>query len=145
MKEQNFFGLHLDFVGFTASMLCAIHCAALPLLLSAGLLGSIAWLHAPWVEGTFIAASLVVASWSLLRSYFSHHQRFIAISVVVFGFLLIIVSRFVAENWEPLLTAGGGVLIAVAHIINWRLCKKCSIDTPHFGNQPEDLCSAKDT
>ena len=137
-KKSSFFSLNLDFVGFTASMLCAVHCAAVPLLLTFGALSGLAWLETPWIEMSFIGVSLVVASWSLLRSYLIHHQKFTAISVVLLGFLLIVTSRFAAEGWEPALTVLGGVAIAVAHIINWRMCKQCQTCTLHYPEQRQE-------
>lgn len=125
MKEK-FFQPHLDFFGFSASMLCAVHCMAVPLVVTFGALSGLAWLTNPWVEITLIAASIWIASWSLTRSYFKYHRRFTAISIVAGGFALLIVSRFVAHEWEPIMAVLGGVTIATAHWINWRLCRQCN-------------------
>ncbi len=125
MKEK-FFGLHLDFVGFWASMLCAVHCMAVPMVVTFGTTGGLTWLSNPWLEFGFIGMSVVVASWSLTKSYFQHHRRFTAITVVVGGFILLILSRFVEHEWEPILAVLGGVTIAAAHLINWQLCRHCN-------------------
>lgn len=120
--NKKFFSLNLDFLGFSASMLCALHCISLPLLLTIGALAGFSWLKDPFTEAIFISLSLTIASWSLVRSYFTH-QRWSAIRLVAFGFIFILASRFLSAGWEPTLAMLGGVTIAGAHWKNWLLCK----------------------
>ncbi len=121
--EKKFFGFNWDFFGFMASLACALHCATVPLLLTIGTLGGLAWLEHPVVEGAFIALSLLLASWSLIGSYFNQHRNLSALVTVVLGFVLIIASRFAEGNAEVLLTVLGGLTIALAHYINWKLLR----------------------
>lgn len=123
--EKRFFGLNWDFFGFIASVACALHCATVPLLLTIGALGSLAWLEHPVVEGSFIVLSLMLASWSLIGSYFNHHRNLSALVTVILGFVLIIISRFTEGSAEAILTVIGGLTIALAHYINWKLLKVC--------------------
>ncbi len=123
--EKKFFSLHLDFVGFWASALCAVHCLAVPVVVAMGAGNGLAWLSDPWLEFGFIGAAIAIAGWSLARSYFQHHRKFTAISVVAGGFLLLLLSRFVEHEWEPTLAVLGGIVIAAAHVVNWRLCRQC--------------------
>lgn len=119
--KNQFVGLHLDFVGFSASMLCAIHCAALPFLLTLAPLAGLQFLENPWIEYSFILLSLVIASNALVHGYRRHHQRSLALMVAFVGFGLIVLGRVLAFEWtEILFTSLGGVAIAVAHLINWR-------------------------
>lgn len=104
-------------------MLCALHCMAIPLVMTVGALGGVAWLEDPWLEAIFIGLSFVIASWSLTRSYLSHHY-WTAIRIVIVGFIFLILSRFVAHAWEATLAAIGGITIAGAHWKNWHLQKK---------------------
>lgn len=120
MMKQKFFSLNLDFLGFSASMVCALHCMALPLVMTFSALSGLAWLENPWIEAIFIGLSFGIASWSLTRSY-RLHQQMAAIRIVVIGFVFIIVSRFADHGWEPILAAVGGMTIAGAHWKNWRL------------------------
>ncbi|MEL7122079.1 MAG: MerC domain-containing protein [Bacteroidota bacterium] len=122
MKDR-FFSLNKDFVGFIASMACAIHCSLLPLALTFGALSGLAWMERPWVEAVFIILSIIIATWSLADGYFNKHKNFKAIAIVIVGFSLIIMSRFVEGNWEAILTTLGGIGIAVAHYVNWTLLK----------------------
>ncbi len=129
--KTKFVTLNLDFLGFSASMLCAVHCAALPFVMTVGALNSLTWLDNALLESLFIVSSFGIATWSLLKSYWWHHRRLLAIGVVSIGFVLLATSRLVAEDWEPLLAVMGGVTIAVAHVINWRLHIACNMCRTH--------------
>lgn len=120
MKNQ-FVGLNLDFAGFTASLLCAIHCAALPFLLSMAPLAGLQFLDNPWIEYAIILLSFFIASSALIHGYSQHHHKSLALSVAIAGFVFIALGHtIVSEQMEGYFTASGGVLIAVAHVINWK-------------------------
>lgn len=124
MKNQ-FIGLHLDFVGFAASMLCAIHCAALPFLLSMASLTGLHFLDNHWIEYTIIILSLLIASNALVHGYRKHHRKTLALIVAAIGFILIGFGQFSGtELKEVLFTSMGAATVAIAHLINWRLIKK---------------------
>ncbi len=119
--KNQFVGLHLDFIGFSASLLCALHCAALPLLLSLAPLTGLQFLDNPWIEYTLILLSVVIASNALIHGYRRHHQKLMALLVAATGFSLITMGRLIEVEWsEVLLTSTGGVVIAMAHLLNWR-------------------------
>ena len=122
MKER-FIGIHLDFFGFLASGLCAIHCAVLPAVLAFGALSSLSWLGNPQIELIFICISVVLASFSLVQSYFRVHRRALPLLVVGLGFALILGSRFSGEFAHHALTTIGGIAIATAHLMNWRFLR----------------------
>lgn len=123
--KSKFIGLHLDFMGFSASMLCAIHCAALPFLLTLAPLAGLGFLENPWIEYAIILLSLLIASQALVHGYRKHHQKPQALIMALAGFLLIGLGHTIAtETQEMLFTSVGGVTIAVAHLVNWRSIKK---------------------
>jgi len=126
MRER-FLSLNLDFLGFSASMICAVHCLSLPFLLSLGTIGGLSWLEHFGVELTFIFISFAIASWSLGQSYLTQHRKLNALRIVLVGFLFILASRFTVESFEVILTTIGGVLVAVSHFVNWKLSKTCVI------------------
>lgn len=128
---RNFFGNHLDFIGFMASTICAIHCAAVPLILMFSSLGSYAWLANHSIEFGFIGISLVLAYWSLWASYKKHHQNKKALRIVVAGFVILLGSRFLPHSLGDAFIVVGGIFVAYAHYVNWRLlqsCKRCCQD-----------------
>lgn len=126
---SRFINNNIDFWGFLASFLCALHCAAVPLILLFGSLGSFAWLANHEVEMGFIAVSIILAYWSLWTSFKKHHKKRKAVNIVMVGFVFLIVSRFVPHHIGDILVVIGGLIVAYAHYVNWRLlqnCKHCS-------------------
>lgn len=119
--QERFFKFHLDFIGFSASLLCAIHCISLPIILSLSTLGGLAWLENEAIELSFIACSVIVASWSLFHSYFRVHSRKEALLIAFTGFSIIIISHVFFPSLEPILMMFAGISIAWAHWLNWRL------------------------
>ena len=127
MKNQ-FIGLHLDFIGFSASLLCAIHCAALPFLLSMAPLAGLQFLDNHWIEYIIILLSFFIASSALIHGYRRHHHKLLALTVAVIGFVLIGAGQLLDPEWkEVLLTSSGGATIAIAHLINWKFIRQSKI------------------
>ena len=62
--------VNLDLLGFWASTLCAIHCAALPIILAFSALGSLQFLENPLFEGAMILIAVSLALASILPSFF---------------------------------------------------------------------------
>jgi phosphate starvation-inducible membrane PsiE len=123
----------LDKVGFWASAGCALHCLALPLVVSISAFNSFAFLNKPGVEESIIALSFFLGFGSMVPSYFRDHKKISALYVLVLGFGLIGFSRIVdLEIWEIALTSAGATLVATAHIRNQILCRKgCSSVASH--------------
>jgi len=114
--------LHLDNLGIIASILCAIHCAAIPLLISTLPLWGIAFLNTVWIEIVMIGISLMLGSVSLGLSYFRNHRKIIPLLLLMAGFLLIAVGHFTGKfALEILFVPLGGFVIASAHFVNWHL------------------------
>lgn len=123
--KGRFIGLHADFAGFLVSILCAIHCAGLPFLLSILPLAGLSFLENIWVEYGFIFLSFLIAAYALIRCYFMHHRQPLALVVVMFGFLFIGFGHTSQlEPIEMVLTSVGAVTIAIGHVINWRHVRK---------------------
>jgi len=122
--QDKFFSGHLDFLGFSASLLCAIHCISLPILLSVGTLSGLAWLENELLEHGIILFSFIVASWSLGQSYFKYRTKLDAIIIVTIGFGFIFAAHTLVENLEPILMMIGGCCIAFAHFLNWKMVNR---------------------
>ena len=128
MKQQ-FVGAHMDFVGFVASLLCAIHCAGLPFLLSIMPLVGLGFLENPYIEYGMILLSCIIASYSLIRGYTQYHKKVLALIIVFFGFSFITLGRLLEiESLEIALTSSGAVAISTAHLINWKCTKRVLAD-----------------
>ncbi|UXP30780.1 MerC domain-containing protein [Reichenbachiella agarivorans] len=130
MKNQ-FIGSHLDFVGFSASLLCALHCVALPFLLSLASLTGLQFLNNPWIEYTIILVSGFIASYALIHGYLRHHQKPMALVIVVAGFALIGLGHWLQVEWyEIILTSCGAAVVAIAHLVNWTQIKQSNVEFP---------------
>jgi len=116
---KNFFSIHIDSLGFSASVLCAIHCALMPFLLTFSALGSLKFLENPKIEIFIIILSLALALLSLLPACLKGHRKLSAIYIAMIGFILIGIGR--AEIYESVITPVGACFVGFSHFQNWRL------------------------
>ena len=114
----------LDRLGATGSMLCAIHCAALPLVLAiAPAIG--AGFASESFEIGFIAFACLLGLTSLVIGY-REHRVGRALLFLLPGIALLWSAVLIEPLHENLIAhaiamASGGTLIATAHILNLRL------------------------
>ncbi len=64
---------NLDTMGATASFVCAVHCMVVALLL--GVMPTLAFLAASWIEWAFLAASTAIGLFALVPGYRRHRAR----------------------------------------------------------------------
>ena len=110
--------------GVIASVGCAIHCAALPLIITTLPLLGLGFLGNIWVEIIMIIISILIGTYALSTSY-PKHKKGLPILILVIGFLLIAAGHLVFEEMEAFLVPIGGLTIAAAHLINWKYSKRC--------------------
>lgn len=118
----------LDQLGITASIACAIHCAALPFLLTTLPLWGLSFLANSWVEISMICLSLLIGTWSLASAY-PKHKKILPVLVLLTGFALIGSGHYWIAALEAILIPLGGFTIAAAHLINWRYTR--TSNCPH--------------
>jgi len=105
----------LDFWGMFTSLLCAIHCALLPFLLSVGLMGSsMRWINHPAFEVIVTVLSAVFVYQSLLRGYASGIVRRSTFILALCGLIMILSHHFFGSFATPIVVIGG-ISIATAH------------------------------
>ena len=113
-----------DRFGATASFLCAVHCALLPLVIASLPAIGLGFLANHRFERGFIAFASVLALTTLIIG-FRRHQKFRAFWFLVPGILLlaagIIVDFEESATMHAILVALGGTLVAVSHLTNLRL------------------------
>ena len=116
-----------DKTAISLSLLCTIHCLVLPLLVV--LLPSITAL--PLQDEVFhvwmVIAVLPVSAYALTMGC-KNHKRYKILLIGGFGlFILSIVAFFghdlLGEELEKAFTVIGAMIIAIAHIWNYRLCQ----------------------
>ncbi|GAA4338166.1 MerC domain-containing protein [Mucilaginibacter gynuensis] len=119
----------LDTIGMTASLLCAVHCALVPLLLTALPLLGIGFLANEWVEISMIGLSAIIGCIALITT-FKRHYSYTPLITLVTGFVLIFTGHALSNAaWEHIMVPLGGLTIAAAHYINWRLYTHQCADT----------------
>ncbi|MEH6682351.1 MAG: MerC domain-containing protein [Sediminicola sp.] len=112
----------LDLLGLGSSLICAIHCAAIPILLSFSSLNALHFLANPYIEWTFIGIGILFVLISLWPSYKKVHHRTRPLYVAASGFGFIAMGRLdLNEIWEISNTVLGAAMVATAHYINWKL------------------------
>lgn len=118
----------LDRVGMTGSLLCALHCALLPVVLVVlPSVGLALWLD-DRVEYTFVIVASLLGATSLLRGFRAHRVA-LALMLLTPGLALL----WTGVTWPPLHEARvphaltmalGGSLVAVAHFLNLRYARR---------------------
>ena len=85
----------------------------------------------PWIELSFIIASMGIAFFALGKNFRKHKHILRAIQVVIAGFVLIVGSHFLPfdTTLTHVLAALGGLTVAAGHILNWQLAKKSTCCT----------------
>lgn len=82
-----------DVVGIFLSVLCAIHCATMPLLIAALPTLGLSWFEQPWVHQVLFAGCLLLAGNAVLRGYRVHRRPFVP-GVAAAGLALLAASAF---------------------------------------------------
>lgn len=119
----------LDTAGMAASWLCAIHCLALPFVVSILPLIGLGFLLSETTERVFIGISILIAGLSLMPAYLREHRQIRALALFTGGIGLIVVSHLLFEEsivLKAIFLITGGAVITTAHLVNRRLCRDCS-------------------
>ena len=122
--------LNWDALGIGTSILCAIHCALLPVLMSTVPVFGINIIHNLFFEWGMIVLAFVVGSYSLFHGYIKHHRSLVPVLIFSFGFVFLVLKQFFVQYEIPFLIIAV-VLIISAHFYNYRLCHRSKCSSPH--------------
>jgi len=114
-----------DRIGATASLICALHCAALPFVFAVLPTLGLGFLADHLFERIFIACASALAITVLWHGYRRHHDRR-ALTLLIPGLLLLWIGGFLVDGHDTigvhaLLVVLGGSCVALAHLTNLRL------------------------
>lgn len=113
-----------DRIGATASFVCALHCAALPLVVALLPALGLGFLASHLFERVFVVCAILFATASLTFG-FRKHQGKAAFSLLLPGVVLLVTGSIIDLHSSPVLHAAlvscGGSLVALAHLTNLRL------------------------
>ena len=116
----------LDGIGITASTICAVHCAVVPLMLTSLPLIGLGFLATPWIEWGMIVLALMIGGYSIGLSYLRNHRRALPLILLLAGFVIIMLGHAILTNTaEGIIVPFGGLTIALAHYINNRYVGAC--------------------
>ena len=133
----------LDMLGFSASTICAIHCALLPVILLFLPLLGLEFITNPAIEITLIGVSLIIGLYTLRNGYLKHHGKLYPTVLFILGLSIIVLGHFTIGHdlhegkideitflsvLGAVIIPVGAVLIAVAHYKNRKMCLSCTHD-----------------
>ncbi|MHA4811572.1 MerC domain-containing protein [Flavitalea flava] len=112
--------INWDALGITTSILCAIHCAILPLLVASLPVFGINIVDNTLFEYGMIGLAFSIGSWALWHGFSRHHRRLAPWLLFTGGILLLLAKQF-WHQYQFRLLPFAVILIVIAHIINYRL------------------------
>lgn len=121
--------VNLDTIGITASIICAIHCAILPLFVTSLPVFGSNIVENIWFELCMVAIAFIVGASSLYHGFKKHRRSFLPLIVFSLGFGFLILKLFFIE-YEKWLLIPAVFGIVFAHIINYRSCHHYA----HYGS-----------
>lgn len=109
----------LDHSAIGLSGLCLVHCLALPLAVVA-LPGLALAAQAEWIHGVFVLVAAPLSAAALMRT--GGWSRLTILAPALAGLALLGLGAFVPSlgSQETALTMGGGLCLALAHLLNIR-------------------------
>jgi hypothetical protein len=117
----------LDLVGTCVSLVCALHCLTVPLLVAVLPLAGAGVLLGGSLEILFIVVSVALASGTLCWG-FRRHRRWRVLIALGAALSMIAVGRFLAsEPYELVCVVVGAVVLAGGHLLNRYLCLTCVV------------------
>jgi hypothetical protein len=130
---------NLDALGIGASLICAVHCVLLPLIIAALPLLGLEVLENETLEYLLMALSFMIGYGALYRGYRRHHRHVKPLLVFTVGFAGLLAGHFFSpEGWEPFVIAAGAGLIVWAHLMNIRQCRSCRVCRHEEGASAEE-------
>ncbi len=115
--------ISLDTLGISASFICAVHCAVLPLFFSSLPLFGLDVLRNKIFEYSMIGLAGIIGCFALYHGYKKHHHKKLPLIVFVSGFILL-AGKEIFLSFELILLAPAALFIITAHILNFRFCQK---------------------
>ena len=107
-----------DKIGMCTSVVCMVHCMAIPILFIFGSETLLRMIDQEWVEWSIILFALLIGLVAFINGFVTHRQHFIPV-LFVSGFLLLVNGESVATEWISLgLSLSGASVIAYAHFQN---------------------------
>ena len=115
--------INLDALGISTSLLCAIHCAVLPLFFTSLPVFGFEILQNKTFEYGMIAVAGIIGISALFHGWKRHHHKKLPLGVFVAG-LLFLIFKELFPSLELWLLIPAATLIISAHFLNFRFCRQ---------------------
>ena len=112
----------LDWLGAWAAFVCALHCAALPVLLALAPLAGAHWLASHVFDQWAVSVALLFGAAVIGAAYCTHRWRRV-LALYAGAAVVMISGAFLVHDpaWlHASLLSSGGVMLALAHVVNRR-------------------------
>ena len=117
-KKYSITNRTLDRIAIASSILCAFHCAILPILITVSAWAGLQYFRNPLIEWGFIILGITLFYVSIWRNLKRHNSKAIKVFAIL-GVVFLIASRFkVVSNFEVYLTCLGSFFLVCAHLKN---------------------------
>ncbi len=114
--------INWDALGITTSVLCAIHCAVLPLFLATLPLFGINIIENMAFEMGMILLAFLIGTYALWHGFRLHHHSKLPLLLFVGGITFLVLKQVFIQH-HVLLLVPAVVFIIAAHIFNFKLCR----------------------
>lgn len=120
LYKNNKHGMHQ--FSFILSVLCAIHCLTLPIIIS--VLPTVSqFLHLNlWLEVLMLVV-IFLTGFLVFFKDLKIHKHYLPMVIFIIGLIVVILNHLYVSNYTTLISIIGGILLISSHIINWRLHK----------------------
>ena len=117
--------INWDALGVTTSLLCAIHCAVLPLLFSSLPFLGIDVIKDKAFEYGMIGLAFLIGVIALSHGYRRHHHKLFPVFIFTAGFMFLVAKEWLPHLEIPFLLLAV-LLIILAHYQNYQQCRSHS-------------------
>jgi len=128
--------INWDALGITTSLLCAIHCALLPLVVVSLPILGINIIHNQLFEYGMIGLAFLIGTWALWHGFRYHHGRPLPLLLFVGGIILLIAKQ-VWHSYELSILPFAVLLIVTAHGVNLRWTRSRRVDPSRVSGPAE--------
>jgi hypothetical protein len=122
--------INLDKIGMTSSLTCAVHCIAMPLVVTFLPYIGLGFIATESFEWAMLLISSVLGIGSVCMGYKLHKNKKVSM-LLSLGLALLLLGRFAHENdWGfkgIVILVMGGLTMAFSHWLNNKLCKSCKV------------------
>jgi hypothetical protein len=112
--------INWDALGIGASLVCAIHCALLPLVLTSLPLFGINIINNSAFEFFMIFLAFCIGSYALWHGYQKHHRRIHPILLFTAGISLLLAKQY-WHHYQLFILPFAVIFMVSAHVANFRL------------------------